>query len=499
MPDTNFDADYWIDHLSGTLGGGNTTKADVERDILLSSEHKKRQGLGVGDYAGDSDWLGDFYAENNIGGVGGVLDDEARNYWGNTAAEQGVEATKKIIEGTAKNQGTWNQGPIPTTPTTTQIDNFVNNTEAQQGRPATPLDHYGSRLGIDLGENQGFTMDFIDSDGDNIDDRGQRGPGMPDELFGDTSEITPPPTTTFTEDFIREFPSGYGGTGLPPSEGESTEDYIKRMEKIQEQYEFQEQPQGDPRQGGMSMNSIPTTDNNFASDQLNSLVTDNYTNPSGNTSTSSMAGSSYVPAAIEEMYQGILRRDSDAEGKAYWTNAVESGQMTLDEVENAITNSPEAKNLNNSQGRTEHMPIGTPAPWIDRNPTVGPMPQRPAPEAPKVRGSLPRATNNQDAIEQMYQGILGRGSDAEGKAYWANAVESGQMTLDEVANAFRNSDEARSKSSQVGVPGNMTGALAGMVGNVFCDERLKVDIAPLESTEVNDELAQMAFFVKGLH
>ena len=36
------------------------------------------------------------------------------------------------------------------------------------------------------------------------------------------------------------------------------------------------------------------------------------------------------------------------------------------------------------------------------------------------------------------------------------------------------------------------------IGNLFCDERLKVDIAPLESTEVNDELAQMAFFVKGL-
>lgn len=32
----------------------------------------------------------------------------------------------------------------------------------------------------------------------------------------------------------------------------------------------------------------------------------------------------------------------------------------------------------------------------------------------------------------------------------------------------------------------------------LCDERVKVDIAPLESTEVNDELAQMAFFVKGL-
>ena len=42
------------------------------------------------------------------------------------------------------------------------------------------------------------------------------------------------------------------------------------------------------------------------------------------------------------------------------------------------------------------------------------------------------------------------------------------------------------------------GGVVKGIGNFFCDERLKVDIAPLESTEVNDELAQMAFFVKGL-
>ncbi len=34
--------------------------------------------------------------------------------------------------------------------------------------------------------------------------------------------------------------------------------------------------------------------------------------------------------------------------------------------------------------------------------------------------------------------------------------------------------------------------------SVFCDMRLKTDIAPLESTEVNDALAEVAFFVKGL-
>lgn len=49
--------------------------------------------------------------------------------------------------------------------------------------------------------------------------------------------------------------------------------------------------------------------------------------------------------------------------------------------------------------------------------------------------------------------------------------------------------------------GLVTDAFKGVgdfIGGIFCDEGLKVDIAPLESTEVNDELAQMAFFVKGL-
>ena len=56
--------------------------------------------------------------------------------------------------------------------------------------------------------------------------------------------------------------------------------------------------------------------------------------------------------------------------------------------------------------------------------------------------------------------------------------------------------------------GDAVGGIAKGVGGVvkgvgdffkgFCDERVKVDIAPLESTEVNDELARIAFLVKGL-
>ena len=39
------------------------------------------------------------------------------------------------------------------------------------------------------------------------------------------------------------------------------------------------------------------------------------------------------------------------------------------------------------------------------------------------------------------------------------------------------------------------GAKALMAG---CDMRLKTDVSPLETTDVNDDLAEMAFFVKGL-
>ena len=55
-----------------------------------------------------------------------------------------------------------------------------------------------------------------------------------------------------------------------------------------------------------------------------------------------------------------------------------------------------------------------------------------------------------------------------------------------------------SAPSQPGFLENVaTAAIPAAIG-AFCDERLKVDMAPLESTEVNDSLAEIAFFVKGL-
>ena len=53
-------------------------------------------------------------------------------------------------------------------------------------------------------------------------------------------------------------------------------------------------------------------------------------------------------------------------------------------------------------------------------------------------------------------------------------------------------------------PGLMRGDLGsaftgGALGGLFCDVRVKEDIAPLQNSEVNDLLSECAFFVKDLN
>ena len=47
--------------------------------------------------------------------------------------------------------------------------------------------------------------------------------------------------------------------------------------------------------------------------------------------------------------------------------------------------------------------------------------------------------------------------------------------------------------------GGALGAVIGGIGGLFCDVRVKEDIAPLCKSEVNDLLSECAFFVKDLN
>tara|TARA_A100001391_G_scaffold93486_1_gene62005 strand:- start:1031 stop:1630 length:600 start_codon:yes stop_codon:yes gene_type:complete len=49
------------------------------------------------------------------------------------------------------------------------------------------------------------------------------------------------------------------------------------------------------------------------------------------------------------------------------------------------------------------------------------------------------------------------------------------------------------------IGGPVGGLIGGALGGLFCDIRLKEDIAPLQKSEVNDVLSECAFFVKDLN
>ena len=59
--------------------------------------------------------------------------------------------------------------------------------------------------------------------------------------------------------------------------------------------------------------------------------------------------------------------------------------------------------------------------------------------------------------------------------------------------------EAQKSAARKASKGSMIGGLLSLGGSIIgalCDERAKVDIAPLQVSEVNDDLAQMAFAVQ---
>tara|TARA_R100000458_G_C8251077_1_gene227991 strand:- start:28 stop:552 length:525 start_codon:yes stop_codon:yes gene_type:complete len=66
--------------------------------------------------------------------------------------------------------------------------------------------------------------------------------------------------------------------------------------------------------------------------------------------------------------------------------------------------------------------------------------------------------------------------------------------------ALKDNPEPPSSSGSSG--GNKTlqtlGTIASIAAPFICDIRVKTDISPLETTDITDDLAEVAFFVKGL-
>ena len=83
----------------------------------------------------------------------------------------------------------------------------------------------------------------------------------------------------------------------------------------------------------------------------------------------------------------------------------------------------------------------------------------------------------------------------------AIAMQNQQNMIAEQQRKETKSNVGRMAGAAIGnaiVPG-VGGVVGGFLGGLFCDIRLKEDIAPLCKSEVNDVLSECAFFVKDLN
>ena len=90
----------------------------------------------------------------------------------------------------------------------------------------------------------------------------------------------------------------------------------------------------------------------------------------------------------------------------------------------------------------------------------------------------------------------------------SNAARNQAIAMQNQLNAQRAAQAKQNKTRFAGgvgtaigtaIGGPVGGLIGGALGGLFCDIRLKEDIAPLCKSEVNDVLSECAFFVKDLN
>ena len=82
-------------------------------------------------------------------------------------------------------------------------------------------------------------------------------------------------------------------------------------------------------------------------------------------------------------------------------------------------------------------------------------------------------------------------------AYGDAAERKAGEVWDKYVKKAQKKKEGSGSSKPVGTIGKVIGTV-GTIASLFCDERVKTEIAPLQFSEVDDALSQMAFAVKAI-
>ena len=121
----------------------------------------------------------------------------------------------------------------------------------------------------------------------------------------------------------------------------------------------------------------------------------------------------------------------------------------------------------------------------------------------------PEEKSSQDKIADMLAARIGLGNQGGGFGGVSDVAQG--LTLSGQGGGLREPVIIAGKEGSGGIGGGIQGAAGGYlsagpvgaviggIGGLFCDVRVKEDIAPLCKSEVNDLLSECAFFVKDLN
>ena len=105
-----------------------------------------------------------------------------------------------------------------------------------------------------------------------------------------------------------------------------------------------------------------------------------------------------------------------------------------------------------------------------------------------------------DSSDEIMGGLLDR-YELENTAALGAYGDAAERKAGEVWEKYVKKAQKKKKGSgfsqAIGTIGQIAGAVGG-IASLFCDERVKTDIAPLQVSEVDDALSQMAFAVKAI-
>ena len=105
-----------------------------------------------------------------------------------------------------------------------------------------------------------------------------------------------------------------------------------------------------------------------------------------------------------------------------------------------------------------------------------------------------------DSSDEIMGGLLDRyelENTAALGAYGDAAERKAGEVWDKYVKKAQKKKEGSGFSKTVGTIGKVIGTV-GTIASLFCDERVKTEIAPLQFSEVDDALSQMAFAVKAI-